>query len=199
MSQVEEILLFWFGTGTDDLVTASRQKSLWWEKNAQNDVLIRTRFEALVLAADAGRLEDWRATPDGLLALILLTDQFPRNMYRDKPDAFRFDARARKYCLEALDTAVDTRLRPIQRIFLYLPLEHSETLAHQERCLSLMNALAQEVPATWRTSFEGYAAFAERHREIIERFGRFPHRNALLGRPSTAEELQFLQQPGSSF
>lgn len=194
-----EILQFWFGDEADDAVAAGKQKALWWAKNPATDALIRNRFEALVLAAEAGTLDAWRATPAGLLALVLLSDQFPRNIFRDTADAFRFDALARKLCLEALDTGVDAQLRPIQRVFLYLPLEHSESLAHQQRSVALFVALAQQVPAEWRALFAGFADYAEKHSVIIERFGRFPHRNAILGRPSTDEELLFLQQPGSSF
>jgi len=199
MNEYADILHFWFGDDSDDAVVAGKQQALWWSKNPQTDALIRTRFEPLVLAAAAGELDTWRATPESLLALILLTDQFPRNIYRDTPDAFRFDPLARKLCLEALDTGADQQLRPIQRIFAYLPLEHSENLAHQQRCVELTTALAKQVPEAWRKSFESFAGFAEKHRVIIERFGRFPHRNAILDRPSTDEELEFLQQPGSSF
>jgi uncharacterized protein (DUF924 family) len=199
MNEYADILHFWFGDDSDDVVVAGKQQALWWSKNPQTDALICTRFEPLVLAAAAGELDTWRATPESLLALILLTDQFPRNIYRDTPNAFRFDPLARKLCLEALDTGADQQLRPIQRIFAYLPLEHSESLAHQQRCVELTMALAQQVPESWHKSFEFFAGFAEKHRVIIERFGRFPHRNAILGRPSTDEELEFLQQPGSSF
>lgn len=197
--QALDIINFWFGTEADDAAAATAQQSLWWSKHAPTDALIRQRFEAAVLAAEAGELDAWRATPEGLLALVLLTDQFPRNIYRDTPDAFRFDPQARKLCLEALDTGTDQALRPIQRVFLYLPLEHSENLQHQQRCVELFEALAREVPDQWRGTFKGFTGFAEKHLVIIERFGRFPHRNAILGRPSTDEELQFLQQPGSSF
>lgn len=194
-----DILHFWFGDDSDDGAVAGKQQALWWNKNPHTDALIRTRFEPSVLAAEAGELDTWRATPQGLLALILLTDQFPRNIWRDTPDAFRCDPLARKLCLEALDTGADQQLRPIQRVFVYLPLEHSENLAHQQRCVELNTALVQQVPPAWHKSFESFADFAEKHRVIIERFGRFPHRNTILGRPSTNEELQFLQQPGSSF
>lgn len=196
---MNDIVQFWFGDEPDDAAAANRQQALWWSKNADTDALIRTRFEAKVLAAEAGELDAWRATPKGLLALILLTDQFPRNIYRDTPAAFRFDALARKLALEALDTGAVAALRPVERVFCYLPLEHAENLAQQQRCVELFTTLAAEVPAAWRATFEYFVGFAEKHRVIIERFGRFPHRNAILGRPSTDEELLFLQQPGSSF
>jgi len=199
MDEIDEIVQFWFGDEADDAAAAARQQGLWWSKNPQTDALIRTRYEPLVLAAEAGGLDAWRATPQGLLALILLTDQFPRNIYRDTPNAFRFDPLARKLCLEALDTGAVAALRPVQRVFCYLPLEHAENLAQQQRCVDLFTALAAEVPEAWRSPFEFFVGFAEKHRVIIERFGRFPHRNAILGRPSTDEELLFLQQPGSSF
>ena len=199
---IDEILDFWFGAdaGTsNDAIIADKQAMLWWQKHPNTDADIRGRFELRLLAAETGVLHRWREDPQGLVALILLTDQFSRNMYRDTPDAFRFDALAREYCLEALDTGKDKALRPIHRVFCYLPLEHSENREHQDRCVTLYRELADSVPESQRKPFLGFLDYAEQHRVIIERFGRFPHRNVILGRPSTAEEVAFLRQPGSSF
>jgi uncharacterized protein (DUF924 family) len=192
-------LEFWFGRDPGDATAAEQRSSLWWSKSPATDDEIRNRFEPLVLAAGAGDLDDWQTSIEGRLALILLTDQFPRNIYRDTPAAFQFDPMARKLCLEGLSSQADEKLRPIQRVFFYLPLEHSEDLAHQNQCVGLFRDLARSVPAELKPLFEGYVDFALRHQAIIERFGRFPHRNAILGRPSTPEEIDFLAQPNSSF
>src|SRR5690606_32287203 len=138
-------------------------------------------------------------TPQGRLALIILLDQFPRNMYRETPQAFAFDAKARALTLEGLQAGDDQALRPIERVFFYLPLEHAEDLALQHRCVELFETLAASLPEETRKSFDGFTDFARKHRVIVERFGRFPHRNAILGRESTDEEIAFLRTPGSSF
>lgn len=199
MDQAQTILEFWFGTETDDVAAAKAQAQLWWKKNPQVDQEIRERFAPLLDAAVAGKLDDWLNDAHGHLAMIILADQFSRNMYRDTPRAFASDSFARAWCKAGLDNGVDHRLRPLQRVFFYLPLEHSESLDDQDRSVELCIALAQCVPEAHRELFDGYLNYAVRHREIIERFGRFPHRNAILGRESTPEEVEFLQKPGSSF
>lgn len=193
------IISFWFGTDADDAVTARQQSALWWAKRDETDALIRKRFESCVIAAGNGELQEWASTANGRLALILLLDQFTRNIYRDTPAAFALDAQARALCLAGLKSEVNRDLRPIQRVFFYLPLEHSENVEHQRRSVSLFAALVAEVPEHNRALFAGFADYAVKHRVIVERFGRFPHRNAILGRPSTREEVEFLKQPGSSF
>lgn len=199
METPESLLEFWFGSKADDAATAKDRASLWWSKNPQADALIRERFAALVIGAEAGELGDWRSTIRGRLALILLTDQFPRNIYRDTPDAFRFDGIARSLSLQGLANRSERELRPLERVFFYLPLEHSENLDDQNRSVQLFRELAGEVPPVHRTPFEGYVDYAIRHHAVIERFGRFPHRNRILARPSTPEEIEFLRQPNSSF
>ncbi len=195
----DDILAYWFGGLDDDARAAAEQAPLWWKKDAATDEEIRRRFEPQVLAAGQDKLDDWQATPAGRLALILLTDQFPRNIYRDTPEAFRFDGKARTSCVEGLGLGQAAHLRPIQRVFFYLPLEHSEDIDDQAWCVDLMRALARDVPEAWRSTFEGFVDYAEAHYRIIERFGRFPHRNRILGRESSDEEREFLTQPGSSF
>ena len=194
-----DILNFWFGTEQDDAEVASLQSDLWWNKSEAIDDAIRRRFGVLVEQAARADLDHWAADAEGLLALILLLDQFPRNIYRDRPQAFALDDQARNWCRYMLRHRLDQPLRPIQRLFAYLPLEHSENLEDQRQCVQLMQTLAASVPMHQRQTFEGFVDFAERHRVIIERFGRFPHRNTVLGRPSTDEEAEFLKQPGSSF
>jgi len=199
MENPASIWQFWFGEEADDLVTSQRQAALWWAKDEATDRLIRQRFETTLAAAADGRLDDWADSAEGVLALILLTDQFPRNMYRGEARAFAFDAQARRWCRHALERRIDAALRPIERVFVYLPLEHSEALDDQRQVLELFGALQQQAPAGRRELYAGYLDFAQKHHDIIARFGRFPHRNAILGRPSTPEESAFLQQPGSAF
>lgn len=199
METSDSILRFWFGAEADDALVAERQAGLWWSKREDVDREIRQRFEPCVVAAGERRLDAWLATPSGRLALILLTDQFPRNIYRDTPQAFAFDAIARNWSREGLREGADRALRPIERVFFYLPLEHAESLEDQDWAVALFRRLLGELPETRRKAFGGYLDFAERHRAVIERFGRFPHRNRILGRASTPEESRFLQQKGSSF
>ena len=198
-NHVADILGYWFGNESGDAATAKAQRQLWWAKDAAVDADIRKRFGAVVAAAATGAHDEWMATPRGRLALILLFDQFPRNMYRDTPQAFAYDWLACRVALDGINDGIEQSLRPIERVFFYLPLEHAESLPLQERCVALFTALAAATPEADRNVFSGYVDFAVRHQDIIRRFGRFPHRNRILGRPSTPEETAFLQQPGSSF
>ncbi len=190
---------FWFGQHQDEAELIARQSALWWSKRDDVDSGIRVRFEPLLDRASAGELDGWRATPQGRLAFVLLTDQFPRNMFRNTPRAFAFDPLARAWARDAIDQGVDQRLRAIERVFLYMPLEHSESLDDQTEAVRLVGALTDGVAPGLRPDFERFLDFARRHREIIARYGRFPHRNAILGRESDAAEIDFLQRPGSSF
>jgi uncharacterized protein (DUF924 family) len=174
---------FWFGS----------DRKAWFEKNPAFDEEIRRRFFSLYELAAAERLEDWKKTPAGCLALVLLLDQCPRNMFRGSAKAFAADPLARCAARIILDNGWDKAMTPDERMFAYLPFEHSESLPDQERCLALMKEIAV-FPAT-----ADLPKWAEAHLVIIRRFGRFPHRNAALGRESTPEEAEFLKQPGSSF
>lgn len=189
MSTPDEVLEFWFPADQ------ARASKLWWGKDPQLDAEIRERFGPTLRAARAGELDHWAELARGRLALIVVLDQLSRNIHRNDPEAFAADARARALTEEGLARGHDRELQAIERLFFYLPLEHSESLDDQERCIALMQALADE----FGEQYVGYVDYAVRHRDIIARFGRFPHRNAVLGRPSTAEELEFLTQPGSSF
>jgi len=196
---IESVLEFWFGSDPDDAAVAKEKSALWWSKSVEIDEEIRQRFENLAAKAGAGELSDWSSTPSGRLALILLTDQFPRSIYRDSPRAFAQDSKALAWCLDGVKYDFDLKLRPIERVFFYLPLEHTESLVHQEHSVKCFRELAESVPGDQTTLFEGYLDYAVRHHDIVARFGRFPHRNKILGRESTAEELAFLAEPGSSF
>src|SRR5690606_119569 len=138
----------------------------------------------------------WLAPPRGRLALVILIDQFSRNLFRGDARAFAHDALARRWVSEGLDAGADRALRAIERVFFYLPLEHSESLADQQRSVALFERLCADVPPALQGTFAGYLDYAVRHRDVIVRFGRFPHRNASLGRATTPEEAEFLRQPG---
>lgn len=199
MSEVDAVRRFWFGDERADAAVAADRAALWWEKNADVDGRMRQRFQSLVEAVGAGAHRDWADSAGGLLALILLTDQFPRNIFRGTPRSFAFDARALEFARAAIAHGFDRQLRRIERVFCYMPFEHSENLADQDRAVELFGGLRDEAPAADAALFADYLDFAERHRAIVRRFGRFPHRNGILGRDSTAEEIEFLRQPGSSF
>lgn len=199
MNNPESILAFWFGTDTDDGSVARQKGRMWWGKNGATDREIATRFTDDLAAAAGGERDDWAATPSSLLALILLTDQFPRNIHRGQAQSFAYDTLALQWSLDGLARGMDRKLRPIQRVFFYLPLEHAESIAHQAQSVQLFEQLWREAPEPLKETFAGFLDFAVRHRDIIERFGRFPHRNAILGRSSTPEEIAFLKTPGSGF
>jgi uncharacterized protein (DUF924 family) len=174
-------------------VPAGPSRSEWFRKDAAFDESIRSRFGDLHAAAARRELEAWRASPEPMLALVVVLDQFSRNLHRNDPRAFAQDPYARECANQALGRGDDLLLLPVHRQFLYLPLEHSEDLVDQERCVELMRSLESFEPT------RGLTEWAEKHRVIVARFGRFPHRNAVLGRPSTPEEIEFLKEPGSGF
>jgi uncharacterized protein (DUF924 family) len=196
---IDSILTFWFGNGSTAEEICAEKKALWWAKDEETDREITSRFRDVVQAVHEGRLDHWRETPKGLLASIICCDQFPRNMYRGTPRAFEFDPVALGMAEQILATGDHLELSPIQRVFAYLPFEHSEDPASQDKAVRLFADLVGEVDASEREIFTGFLDFARRHEEIIARFGRFPHRNVILGRESSDEETEFLTQPGSSF
>ncbi|MDH3514140.1 MAG: DUF924 domain-containing protein [Gammaproteobacteria bacterium] len=199
METIDSILRYWFGDSPGDADVIREMSPLWWKKNPGVDTDIRQRFSATLAAESEDKLESWSTNPRGQLARIILCDQFPRNMFRGKPESFQYDARARHLARTALDQGMDRRLRPVERVFVYLPFEHSENGRDQETSVRLFTTLLDEAAPALNQPFRNFLDFATRHKEIIDRFGRFPHRNALLGRASTPEELEFLKGPGSSF
>ena len=199
MNRVDEVLEFWFGTSADQNVVAKSHEALWWSSSPEMDREIDTRFAGQRRDAISGALAGWLDTPRGRLASIILIDQFSRNLFRGTPEAFAHDALSLKWCQEGIASGADRSLRPIERTFFYLPLEHSEQRADQAESVRQYEGLAIEVPAELKELFDYYAGFAHAHRKVIDRFDRFPHRNVILGRESTAEEIEFLNQPGSSF
>ncbi len=181
--EAPEVLRFWF----------ERDRKSWFLKNPDFDEKIRQRFLPLYELGAAEKLGGWKRAPASCLALIVVLDQFARNMFRGSPKAFAADPLARDAARIILDNAWDKGMTPDERMFAYLPFEHSESLADQERCLALMKSIAIY------PQLADLPKWAEAHLVIIRRFGRFPHRNAALGRSSTPEEVEFLKQPGSGF
>ena len=184
-----DVQAFWFG---EPPATAARES--WFRKDAAFDTQVRERFGDTVAAALQGGLRDWDTTPAGALARIVVLDQFTRNAFRDTPQAFAGDALALAAATALADGDGHLQLPPLQRWFAYLPFEHAEDLAAQDRALRLYERLAADDPAQ-----AGALEWAQKHHAVVARFGRFPHRNAILGRASSAEELAFLREPGSRF
>lgn len=196
---IADIVAFWLGPSLQGPEAASGRRDWWYRGGPAVDEDIRARFGALVPRACARTLMDWQATPEGALALILLLDQFTRNLYRGTPDAYRGDACACEIVNRAIDSKRDRALHPVSRIWLYHPFHHAEQVADQDRGLALLRALYETAPPEWRAYVERSIAGWTRHRDIVARFGRFPHRNAVLGRDSTDAERAFLAADGESY
>ena len=192
MADIEEILTFWFDEIRDESAYFEEYASRWFVQNADFDRQIVQRFQTDYELAAQGQLAHWTETARGGLALILVLDQFPRNMFRNDPRAFATDPLAQQIAEQMLDAGLDRQLRLVERYFVYVPFMHSENRAHQQRSVQLFQQLVEE-----RAYFD--TPYVVKHLEVIDRFGRFPHRNTVLGRVSTPEELEFLKQFGSSF
>lgn len=189
--EYQKVLNFWFGQPEDS--EYGKPREFWFVKSDEFDLQVKSQFYNLYEQAAAGNINDWQQQPLSCLALIIILDQFPRNMFRNSPRAFATDQLAKAFAQKAVLNQFDTQLIPVQRWFVYLPFEHSENLADQETSIQLFQSLS--VYPDSQSTIE----YAYRHWEIIQRFGRFPHRNQILGRKNTPEETEFLQQPGSGF
>ena len=187
--QPTDVLAFWFGDPPSE-----QPRGEWFRKDAAFDAQVQQQFGAALELALAGGLRQWDVEPAGLLARIVVLDQFTRNAYRGMARAFAGDALALAAARELVRAGGDRVLPPLQRWFAYLPFEHAEDLAAQAQSIALFTALAAEHPAT-----EEARIWAVKHRDVVQRFGRYPHRNAALGRASSADEETFLREPGSSF
>lgn len=185
-----DVLDFWF---------AETSAAHWFVADAAFDAQIRERFDSAVDAAANGRLDRWVDNPPGWLALVILLDQFPRSLHRNDPRAWAQDASAQRVALSGIARGDDQQLPPLQRAFAYLPLEHAEDRALQRQAVTLFEALCAEAPPPQRERFEEFLDYARRHRDVIGRLSRFLHRNAVLGRTSTPEEMIHLVQPDSGF
>lgn len=187
---IDDVWQFWFGELDAAGDAAPEVAARWWKKDDAFDAAIRERFAGLHREVGDGRHEGWRETMRGALAYVIVLDQFSRNMFRGTPGMFASDAQALAAAKDAVARGLDRQAPRAARAFFYLPYMHSEELADQDACVALYTAMG---------GAEYSLDYAEKHRVIIRRFGRFPHRNAILGRPSTAEEEAFLKEPGSSF
>ena len=191
-ARIEAVLSFWF---KDKELTAPQidgRMDVWFGEDPMFDEEIATRFADDVEQASEGNLDHWASTPRGRLALIILIDQFRRNIYRNSMEAFAKDKAALKLCVEGAMEKKDKGLSPIERVFFYMPLQHAESRKVQKKSVDIFNKLAAAVSPTYRETFETVAQFAELHADIVEQFGRFPHRNKIMGRENTPEEAQYL-------
>lgn len=192
----EDVLHFWFGPdGAPPLTNAAK----WYAKDDDLDREIRDIFGETLGSASRGALDGWKASPRGQLALVIVLDQFSRNIHRGSARAFAQDARACDMTLEAIGRGDEQALEIVERAFLYMPLMHAEDVDLQHKCVSAFERLERYAAAPLKPWVASGLGYARRHAEIVERFGRFPHRNDILGRASTAEEVEFLKRPNSSF
>jgi len=188
---IESILHFWFSNNVEK---GLYNRALWWQKNTATDSEIQKRFGEIRLQAINGKLDHWLDSPKGTLAYILLIDQFSRNMFRGTPEMYRYDFLALNAAKNCLARGDDQKLSMTERVFIYMPFEHSESLSDQKRSVKLFKKLQKEAADKDKKSAASYAHYAEDHCAIIEKFGRFPHRNAILSRKNTLEETDFLKK-----
>ncbi len=198
-SRIDEILEYWYGDFVTEGSAVDDRFKFWFGKNENADKEIKERFTNDIEQVINNNYRHWLQYPRGRLASIILIDQFCRQIYRGKPEAFKHDHLALKFCIEGIELGHDLILPRPLRYFYYLPLEHSENLQHQYQCVAAYQAMADEAPVQYRHIYTDAIVYAEKHLQIIERFGRFPHRNEIFGRKSTADEIEFLKLPGSSF
>ena len=194
-----EVLDFWFDGCEQDAPHIDARMDRWFGTDAGLDEEIGTRFGELVEQASTGALDHWAEDPHGRLALIILIDQFRRNIYRGTAGAFSCDPRALKLCVEGIVNKSYKRLRPEEQVFFFMPLQHAESSKLQDKSVSIYRALANKVSETQRETFLTTAQFAELHRDIVLQFGRFPHRNKVLGRENTEAEEDYLAGESVSF
>jgi uncharacterized protein (DUF924 family) len=203
--RAQDVLDFWFGRDPTDPRTLTQHMRMWFGGNDPPEVRrlrdddIERRFGDLVLRAARGELDAWASSPHRRLALILLQDQFPRNIYRGTAQAFELDEHALALALSGMQTGADAALTTVERIFFYMPLQHAESMAVQEESVLAYSRLFDEATAPLRDAFASTLEFARLHRDIVQRFGRFPHRNAVLERTSSPEERSFLREQHDHF
>jgi uncharacterized protein (DUF924 family) len=194
------VLHFWFGYAVDRPALIAERQRLWFKKDFNTDKVIANRFSDLLAKLSSGEAHRWAAQgPRERLAAVIALDQFSRNIFRDTPASFENDALALELAKAGMARGEDSKLAPIERWFLYMPLEHSESATDQRRNLEKFNELVASVPADQRAAYGSALDFAKRHAAVIRRFGRFPHRNDILGRTTTTAERVFLSRPGSHF
>ena len=198
-SAAEAVLEFWLGDLDEHGLASSEKSKAWWKKSQSFDQEIKERFADDSAAILAGKHDDWPETPRGTLAAVIVLDQFSRNMYRDQAEMYAGDALALKLATDAIKKGFDRQLPTDARVFLYMPFMHAEDVAMQDRCVELFAAMLSDVDEAAKGRIQSNHEFAVQHRDIVAKWGRFPHRNKIVGRDSTAEEVEFLKGPGSSF
>ena len=194
-----DVLTFWFRDATRSPEALERRGTVWFSADPAFDRECAARFTALLEDAALGGLGSWAETPHGRLALVILLDQMPRNIHRGSPAAFAHDTQAAAHCVAGVESGQDRSLHPVERIFLYMPLQHAEDLGLQRRSVEQFESLAAKAEDAWRSYFAENVHYARVHHDIVERFGRFPHRNRILGRESTEEELRYLADGAPMF
>jgi len=200
MVEPEDVLEFWIGDAALSGEAAAAKNELWFAKSFETDKLIAERFLATLTELADGRAYDWaEKSPRAALAAIIVLDQFSRNIFRGSAGAFAQDKMALGLAKDSILRGEDTGLSEAERIFFYLPLEHSERLADQDLCVSFCEKLERSARPEFKTICENYTLFANKHRDVIVQFGRFPHRNEILNRSSSPSELAYLAEPGSGF
>lgn len=190
---------YWFGTEGLSKEAVKARSSLWWQGSSDTDFDIERRFGKLVEVAGKGILESWMSEPRSAVALIILNDQFPRNIYRGSGKAFSHDPLALKYSKQLVNSAAFDQLEPVEKTFSLMPFEHSENIEDQEFSVAKFSELSKSVDPEWQESMSFYLQYAKDHMEIIRQFGRFPHRNQVLDRESTQEEIDYLESGGRRF
>lgn len=196
---IRRVLDFWFSDGAKNQPTIDSRMDRWFTADREFDELIRREFSPLVDRASKGALDLWADEPEGRLALILLLDQFRRNLYRGTPKAFSRDAQAVKLCVEGAAAGAYKNLTALQQAFYFMPLQHAESLRIQQRSLKIYEGLLASASGTLKATMATFAQFAELHHDIIAAHGRFPHRNRILGRPDTTDEAEYLGSAGTTF
>ena len=187
-----EVLDFWFRDATRSPEALERRGAVWFRTDPAFDRECTSRFAGAIEDAARGALDGWAQTPQGRLGLVILLDQMPRNIHRGSPAAFAHDAQAAGHCIAGIESGQDRSLHPVERIFLYMPLQHAEDLGLQRRSIAQFESLAAEANDAWCALFAENVRHAREHHDTVERFGRFPHRNRTLGRESSEEELRYL-------
>lgn len=199
IDRIEKILEFWFGTFPNAWTGDASKYDMWFSNGATFDSEIFSTFGSDYFRAVEGELESWSESPRGRLALIILFDQFSRHIHRGAAESFAQDEKSQQLCIEGISAGDDLNLHPVERSFFYLPLEHAEDIERQNLAVEAYRQLIQDVPEQYRKPFEASLEWAEKHRYVIEQFGRFPELNEILGRESTADEIAFVKEGKYSF
>lgn len=197
--EYKDILEYWFGELDEYGRTDESRFKLWFGKSEETDQYLTENYKDLLESAKRGELDSWKESAEGLVAFIVLLDQFSRNIYRDTAEMYAADEQVLSVAKRAVETGVDKEMPISHRVFTYLPFMHSENLEDQEQCIELFKGLQNEVPEEVKKSIQGNIDYAIKHRDVVKGYGRFPHRNEILGRESIEEEKVYLSNPDAGF